>query len=278
MSYTCDFFLLLFFFFLILLFFSVLTQVLSCESASTPISEHRDTLQLRSVCMTMPASHAHPIYRQRYLLLKKKMSVIFQLCSCFCEKKIEKNVNCYLKGSFKCVPRAEGVRFLTDYLHVLTSVRALLTGMVKMHRWRSHWNVQDFCGYASNVVYVFFVCLFFIIYHPWSSSWMTFHIKLLSVSRVCFVVTVCVCVSSNRTKHATVGYPVRVCVCVCVCLCVCVLSLNWCESGGPVRECDHSYKCSSKWLNSNFMHTFLCVFGIFSAAQQTFGLSIFFFF
>ena len=134
-----------------------------------------------------------------FIVKKKKCLSSFSYVPVSVKKKIEKNVNCYLKGSFKCVPRAEGVRFLTDYLHVLTSVRALLTGMVKMHRWRSHWNVQDFCGYASNVVYVFFVCLFFIIYHPWSSSWMTFHIKLLSVSRVCFVVTVCVCMSSNRT-------------------------------------------------------------------------------
>lgn len=61
----------------------------------------------------------------------------------------------------------------------------------------------------SSMFFFFFV---FIVYHPWSSSWMTFHIKLLSVSRVCFVLTVCVCVSSIRTWQATVGHPAPVCV------------------------------------------------------------------
>lgn len=86
-------------------------------------------------------------------------------------------------------------------------------------------------GDASNVFY-----------HLWSSSGMTFHISLLSVSSVCFNVVVrffCVRLPHKRGKHATVKYP----VCVCFMLCH-LIDVNWRQ-----RQCSQSKagRCLVTW-------------------------------
>lgn len=136
---------------------------------------------------------------------------------------------------------------LTDRLRVLT-VPALLTGM-SMHRWRSHWYLLDFYGYASNVVFSNDLSSLYIFWNniPYQPAF--------SVN--CFVLLFLSDFSVKHGLHATVNEMF---------LCVLCSTQSMGTGVEPVWQCDHSYKCSSK-----FRVAFVDVFSILA---QLFNCSI----
>lgn len=126
-----------------------------------------------------------------------------------------------------------------------------------MHRWRSHWNLQDL-----------FLSLLFVSCNgiPYRSA---FSVESLFSCTVFLFSDFSMRGHPKHGIHVTVKYPVPVCLYV--------LSLNWCELEAvpvsPVKklaivwQCDHSFKCSSKWLNLSSVD----VFGILAQHDNFLG-------
>lgn len=185
----------------VILFFCAKSFSLKCFHVNrrrhrSPIAMTRRNLDLY---VWRCRSHAHPIYRPLYLFKK----VAF-LLSYFCEK----NIIFIWKAAPNVSPN-------TSQLQRQHYWRALY-----MHTWRSHWNVQDLCGHASNVV-----VFFFIIYRLWSSSGTTFHINLLTVLLFyCFCLTFPCEVTPKHGVHATVH--------ACVFMFYHLIDVNWSQKAG----------------------------------------------